>query len=82
MSWIAHTVPAAGAGTNPGLSFGVSSGRYSYGWQTSSGWASTCRQFSLQLNDGTSAATSGRRPQGPEPQECDGGPGVRRGVDG
>jgi hypothetical protein len=58
MSWIAHTVPAAGAGTNPGLSFGVSSGHYSYGWQTSSGWAGTCRQFSLQLNDGTAPHTA------------------------
>jgi hypothetical protein len=58
MSWLTHTVPAAGAGTNPGLSFGVNSGHYSYGWQTSSGWAGTCRRFSLQLNDGTPPHTA------------------------
>jgi hypothetical protein len=58
MSWFAHTVKEAGAGTVPGLSFGVASGHYSYGWQTSSGWAGTCRRFSLQLNDGSAPHTA------------------------
>jgi X-Pro dipeptidyl-peptidase len=49
-----HTVPAAGDGTAPGLSFGVASNHYSYGWQTDAGWAGTCRQFQIKLNDGTS----------------------------
>ena len=31
-------------------------GHYTYGWQTSAGWAGTCRRFEIQLNDG-----SGRR---------------------
>jgi hypothetical protein len=39
----------------PGLSFGVASGHYSYGWQTSDSWAGTCREFQLRLNDGTEA---------------------------
>ena len=51
-------MPAAGAGAAPGLSFGVASGHYTYGWQTSGAWAGTCRQFSLQLNDGTAAHTA------------------------
>jgi hypothetical protein len=57
-SWFTHSVKAAGAGATPGLSFGVSSGHYSYGWQTSTGWAGTCRQFSLQLNDGSAPHTA------------------------
>jgi hypothetical protein len=52
-AWAPHSVPAAGAGTNPGLSFGVASGHYSYGWQTSGTWAGTCREFQLQLKDGS-----------------------------
>lgn len=51
-------MPAAGAGAGPGLSFGVASGHYTYGWQTSGAWAGTCRQFSLQLNDGSAAHTA------------------------
>ena len=58
MSWFAHTVNQAGAGTAAGLSFGVASGHYSYGWQTSASWAGTCRRFSLQLNDGTPPHTA------------------------
>jgi hypothetical protein len=54
-SWTPHSVPAAGAGAVAGLSFGVASGHYSYGWQTDPSWAGTCRQFRLQLNDGTAA---------------------------
>ena len=42
----------------PGSRYGVSSGHYSYGWQTSAPWAGTCRQFSLQLNDGTPPHTA------------------------
>ncbi|HSS81485.1 MAG TPA: PxKF domain-containing protein, partial [Gaiellaceae bacterium] len=52
-SWPPHSIPAAGAGTPTGLSFGAASGHYSYGWQTSNTWAGTCRRFQLQLNDGT-----------------------------
>ena len=42
----------------PGLSYGAASGHYTYGWQTSAGWAGTCRQFQLQLNDGTAPHTA------------------------
>jgi X-Pro dipeptidyl-peptidase len=52
-SWTPHSVPAAGAGSTAGLSYGVASGHYTYGWQTDGGWAGTCRRFELQLNDGT-----------------------------
>jgi hypothetical protein len=52
-AWTPHSVPAAGAGTTPGLSFGVASGHYSYGWQTSNTWAGTCREFQMQLKDGS-----------------------------
>ena len=34
-----------------GLTF--TNGQYSYTWKTSKGWAGTCRQFQLQLIDGT-----------------------------
>jgi len=54
-SWTPHSISAAGAGTPTGLTFSTISGHYSYGWQTSAAWAGTCRQFQLQLNDGTSA---------------------------
>jgi photosystem II stability/assembly factor-like uncharacterized protein len=57
-AWAPHTVPAAGAGSVAGLSYGVSSGHYTYGWQTDASWAGTCRQFKLQLNDGTPAHTA------------------------
>jgi hypothetical protein len=53
-----HSVPAAGAGATSGLSYGAASAHYSYGWQTSSSWAGTCRRFSLTLNDGTVAHTA------------------------
>jgi len=53
-----HSVPAAGAGTSPGLAFGVASGHYTYGWQTQAGWAGTCRRFELGLDDGTPAHTA------------------------
>jgi Peptidase family M1 domain len=56
--WLPHSVKNAGAGTPTGLTFSASSGHYSYGWQTSSAWAGTCRQFSLQLNDGTAPHTA------------------------
>ncbi len=57
-AWTPHSVPAAGAGSTAGLSYGASSGHYTYGWQTDAGWAGTCRQFQLQLNDGTPAHTA------------------------
>jgi hypothetical protein len=57
-SWAPHTVPAGGAGTTAGLSYGVASGHYTYGWQTSTTWAGSCRQFQLTLNDGTPAHTA------------------------
>src|SRR5262249_46796332 len=53
-----HLVSAAAPGAPSGLSFGVSSGHYTYGWQTQASWAGQCRQFSLQLNDGTTAHTA------------------------
>jgi len=52
-SWPPHSVPAAGSGTAPGLSYGVASGHYSYAWQTQTSWAGTCRQFAIALNDGS-----------------------------
>jgi hypothetical protein len=57
-AWATHTVPAAGTAATAGLAYGVASAHYSYGWQTSSGWAGTCRQFQLQLNDGIQAHTA------------------------
>jgi alpha-tubulin suppressor-like RCC1 family protein len=56
--WTPHSVKAAGSGSTAGLSFGVSADHYTYGWQTDVGWAGTCRQFSLQLDDGTAAHTA------------------------
>ena len=56
--WTPHSVPGAGDGTPAGLVFGASSSHYSYGWQTDAAWAGTCRQFRLQLNDGTPAHTA------------------------
>jgi hypothetical protein len=53
-----HSVPAAGPGATTGLSFGNASGHYTYGWQTQSGWANTCRRFELKLNDGTTTVHS------------------------
>jgi hypothetical protein len=48
-----HLVSGAHEGTPPGLFFGAASDHYSYGWQSDAAWAGSCRQFSLQLNDGT-----------------------------
>ncbi len=53
-----HSVPAAGAGTTPGLAFGVASGHYVFGWQTQSSWAGTCRRFEIVLNDGSETVHS------------------------
>jgi hypothetical protein len=53
-----HLVSGAHEGTPPGLHFGMGSDHYFFGWQTDSGWAGTCRRFSLQLNDGTAAHTA------------------------
>ncbi|MGZ4308156.1 MAG: OmpL47-type beta-barrel domain-containing protein [Gaiellaceae bacterium] len=53
-----HLVAGAHEGTPPGLSYGISSSHYSYGWQTDSAWAGTCRQFSLQVKDGTAPHTA------------------------
>lgn len=57
-AWTPHTVPAAGSGSSAGLSYGVASGHYTYGWPTSAAWAGTCRQFQLGLNDGTPLHTA------------------------
>ena len=57
-AWTPHIVPAAGAAAGAGLAFGVSSSHYVFGWQTSTGWAGTCREFQLTLNDGTAAHTA------------------------
>ncbi|HKD93265.1 MAG TPA: PxKF domain-containing protein [Gaiellaceae bacterium] len=57
-SWAPDSIKAAGGGASSGLSFGAGTGHYSYGWQRMAGWASTCRQFSLQLNDGTPPHTA------------------------
>jgi hypothetical protein len=35
------------------LAFDAGTQRYTYSWRTESGWAGTCRQFLLRLNDGT-----------------------------
>ena len=57
-SWAVHSIKAAGAGATAGISYGVASGHYTFGWQTSAAWAGTCRQFSAALNDGTAAHTA------------------------
>lgn len=38
---------------NSSLSYDAGSDQYVYVWKTESSWAGTCRQFVLQLNDGT-----------------------------
>jgi len=38
---------------NSGLSYDAQSDHYVYVWKTESSWAGTCRQFVIQLNDGT-----------------------------
>ncbi len=48
-----HAVAGAHDGTPSGLVYGLGSSHYFYGWETSAAWAGTCRQFQLQLNDGT-----------------------------
>jgi len=48
-----HLVSGAHEGTPSGLAFPPGASHYSYGWQTDAAWAGSCRQFSLQLNDGT-----------------------------
>ena len=48
-----HLVAGAHEGTPSGLVYGLGSSHYFYGWETSAAWAGTCRQFQLQLNDGT-----------------------------
>jgi hypothetical protein len=50
--------PASIVTTAAGLFYGASSSHYSYGWQTDSSWAGTCRRFSLSLNDGTGPHTA------------------------
>jgi hypothetical protein len=51
-------VNAAPKGTAAGLTFNTSGHRYVYGWQTDAGWTGTCREFSLQLNDGSAPHTA------------------------
>ena len=53
-----HMIAGAHEGTPPGLVYGLGSSHYFYGWQTDAAWAGTCRQFSLQLNDGTAPHTA------------------------
>jgi hypothetical protein len=36
-----------------GLTYDADTGRYSYVWKTSSGWAGGCRQLAVKLTDGT-----------------------------
>jgi hypothetical protein len=51
-------IAAAASGTPTGLFYQPASLRYGFGWATSGAWAGTCRQFSLQLNDGTPPHTA------------------------
>lgn len=46
---ITETVTAGGSS----LSYSSTSDQYNYVWATSSGWAGTCRQLVIKLNDGT-----------------------------
>ena len=39
--------------SNGGLSYDAATGQYSYVWKTNNAWAGTCRQFVVQLVDGT-----------------------------
>lgn len=50
-------IDTAPKGTATGLVF-TPGHRYVYGWQTDAGWAGTCREFSLQLNDGSAPHTA------------------------
>lgn len=46
---VEETVTAGGSS----LSYDPASGQYNYVWKTNNDWVGTCRQFVLQLNDGT-----------------------------
>ena len=51
-----HNVPKAPGGSSAGLR--IQGPDYVYGWQTSAGWAGTCRRVSLELNDGSAPHTA------------------------
>ena len=51
----AHASRPPAQASTAGLCYGVASGHYTYGWQTSAAWAGTCRRFDLTANDGTAA---------------------------
>ena len=57
-TWNPHIVSGASTGSTAGVTFGVASGHYTYGWQTSPGWAGTCRRLSIQTDDGTPPHTA------------------------
>ena len=65
--------PGRAARARPRASASAASGHYTYGWQTSAGWAGTCRQFQLQLNDGTATVTP---PSSCSSRSIRGGPGA------
>jgi hypothetical protein len=47
--------PALAGGGGNGLSYSASTDRYTYRWRTQGDWAvGSCREFTMQLNDGTS----------------------------
>jgi uncharacterized repeat protein (TIGR03803 family) len=47
------SVDEAGAVGTSGLTYDATSDRYHYSWKTQKGWAGTCRQFVLRLDDGS-----------------------------
>jgi hypothetical protein len=49
---IEQTVTAGSSG----LSYDATSDRYTYVWKTNKGWAKTCRQLVVKLDDGTEHA--------------------------
>lgn len=45
-------MPCASAGSS-GLSYDLSTQRYTYVWKTSKDWAGSCKQLVVKLKDGT-----------------------------
>ncbi|HEX8501085.1 MAG TPA: immunoglobulin-like domain-containing protein [Pyrinomonadaceae bacterium] len=49
----ANVIDETQAAGGSGLSYDAASGTYTYVWKTEKSWAGTCRQFVIQLTDGT-----------------------------
>jgi hypothetical protein len=50
---IGPSEPTLPAGGGSGLAYDASTDRYTYRWQTQGDWAATCRELTMELDDGT-----------------------------